>query len=116
MAQWPAKLYFWHELYGGQYVRTRADDRHHKLHVRIFCFIFNTPKINSVLTADRPTVRERAVMAERRSRSRNRDLAWEFRQFSGLSKHLKKIIYDSNVSLAELRTCGHFEDGKGEEM
>ena len=55
-------------------------------------------------------------MAERRSRSRNRDLAWEFRQFSGLSKHLKKIIYDSNVSLAELRTCGHFEDGKGEEM
>ena len=42
----------------GQYVRTRADDRHHKLHVRIFCFIFNTPKINSVHTHRRPTVRE----------------------------------------------------------
>ena len=58
------------------------------------------------------------MMADRRSgsRSRNRDLAGEFRQFSSLSKHLKKIIYDSNVSLAELRSCGHFEEGKRQEI
>ncbi|XP_038054338.1 dual serine/threonine and tyrosine protein kinase-like [Patiria miniata] len=51
-------------------------------------------------------------MADRRSgsRAKTRDLPWEFRQFNNLTKQLKKIVYDTNISQAELRSCGHFEE------
>ena len=50
--------------------------------------------------------------ASRSSRHKNRDLPSEFRLFTSFTKQLKKIIYDSNISLAELRSSGHFEEGR----
>ncbi|XP_071491292.1 dual serine/threonine and tyrosine protein kinase-like [Diadema antillarum] len=44
------------------------------------------------------------------SRPRGRDLAHEVKHFGSLTKHLKKIIFDSDNCLSELKTSGHFEE------
>lgn len=43
------------------------------------------------------------------SRSRQRDISQVFKNFASLSKQLKKVIHDSNTTLAELQTTGSLD-------
>ena len=47
------------------------------------------------------------------SRSRQRDISQVFKNFASLSKQLKKVIHDSNTTLAELQTSGSLDLDEG---